>query len=327
MPRVLGLDFGTLSCRVLCLDLDRPGELLEGVAPFRHGVLSSSLPGGRELPGGDWALQDSGDYLEAAELALERCLPRGDARREQVIGIGVDCTASSPLPARASGEPLSCELPGEPHAYVKLWKHHRAEPWVARVREAPEAETWLKNYGGQLSCEWLLPKALELAGEAPEIWQRTERFVEAGDWIVQQLTGNWTRNLCAAGFKGMWAGEWPEPAALARLDPKLEGFVSEKLQGELLPPGVKAGELTVEMAERLGLPSGIAVSAATIDAHSGLLGMGIRGPGTLGMIMGTSACQLWLSPEERHIPGVMGVVRDGILPGCYAYEAGQAAVG
>ncbi|MHC4815636.1 MAG: FGGY-family carbohydrate kinase [Planctomycetota bacterium] len=172
-----------------------------------------------------------------------------------------------------------------------------------------------------------MPKAVELAENAPGIWNEAGCFVEAGDWIVQQLTGNWTRNLCAAGFKGMWTGQWPDAQWLESLHPALAGFADTKLRGELLPPGTKAGTLSAKMANELGLPAGIPISAATIDAHSGLLGMGIRSAGSFGMIMGTSACQLFLDKEEKIIPGVMGVVRDGILPGLYAYEAGQAAVG
>jgi L-ribulokinase len=327
MPYALGLDFGTLSCRALLLNLEDPQDICEGACAFQHGVMSGHLPDGTKLEGGDWALQDAGDYLPAAKVALKDCLSEDDPRRQDIVGIGIDFTASSPMPTDVGGTPLSREHPGEPHAYVKLWKHHRAEPYVEKILRHKGAERWLRNYGGQLSCEWLVPKALELADSAPWIWEQTDCFVEAGDWVVQQLTGNWTRNLCAAGFKGMWTGQWPDAQWLESLHPALAGFVNQKLRGELLPPGRGAGTLRKEMAKDLSLPAGIPISAATIDAHSGLLGMGIRNAGSFGMIMGTSACQLFLDKEERIIPGVMGVVRDGILPGLYAYEAGQAAVG
>jgi L-ribulokinase len=327
MPYALGLDFGTLSCRALLLNLDDPKDIREGSCAFEHGVLSEWLPDGTRLEGGDWALQDASDYLPAAHAALADCLAHDDPRRQDIVGIGIDFTASSPLPASVEGIPLSKQHPGEPHAYVKLWKHHRAEGCVERIQRHAGADRWLKNYGGQLSCEWLVPKALELAENAPAIFEEADCFVEAGDWVVQQLTGNWTRNLCAAGFKGMWTGQWPDARWFEGLHPAFSGLRDHKLRGELLPPGTRAGSLTATMAKQLGLPAGIPVSAATIDAHSGLLGMGIRDAGSFGMIMGTSACQLFLDKEEKIIPGVMGVVRDGILPGHYAYEAGQAAVG
>ena len=327
MSYALGLDFGTLSCRALLLNLDDPKDIHEGTCAFQHGVMSEQLADGTKLEGGDWALQDAGNYLPAAKAALADCVPKDDRRRQDIVGIGIDFTASSPLPTAADGTPLSAKHSGEPHAYVKLWKHHRAEPYVERIQAHTGADRWLRNYGGQLSCEWLVPKALELADNAPQIFGEADCFVEAGDWVVQQLTGNWTRNLCAAGFKGMWAGQWPDAQWLESLHPALARLVDEKLRGELLPPGTKAGTLTETMARELDLPAGIPISAATIDAHSDLLGMGIRNAGSFGMIMGTSACQLFLDREEKIIPGVVGVVRDGILPGLYAYEAGQAAVG
>ncbi len=327
MSYALGLDFGTLSCRALLLNLDDPEDIREGTSPYAHGVMSQRLADGTLLEGGNWALQDAGDYMPAAGAALEACVAKSDPRRRDIIGIGIDFTASSPLPTDIDGVPLSVKHPGEPHAYVKLWKHHRAEPYVERIRRHTGADRWLRNYGGQLSCEWLIPKALELAENAPHIFAEADCFVEAGDWAVRRLTGNWTRNLCAAGFKGMWAGQWPDASWLETLHPALAGFVDQKLRGALLSPGTRAGTLTAAMAEELALPVGIPVSAATIDAHSGLLGMGIRDAGAFGMIMGTSACQLFLGREEKIISGVMGVVRDGILPGFYAYEAGQAAVG
>ena len=327
MSHALGLDFGTLSCRALLLNLEDPTDIQEGNYSFRHGVMSEQLPDGTQLEGGDWALQDAADYLPAARAALEDCVGQDDPRRKDIVGIGIDFTASSPMPTDADGVPVSARRPSDPHAYVKLWKHHRAEPWVEKIQKHAGADRWLRNYGGQLSCEWLVPKAMELAENAPDIWKEGDCFVEAGDWMVQQLTGNWTRNLCAAGFKGMWTGQWPDAGWLESLHPALAGFADTKLRGELLPPGTKAGTLSEKMAKQLGLPAGIPVSAATIDAHSGLLGMGIRDAGSFGMIMGTSAYQLFLGKEEKIIPGVMGVVRDGILPGLYAYEAGQAAVG
>ncbi|MEE2886386.1 MAG: ribulokinase [Planctomycetota bacterium] len=327
MAYSLGFDFGTLSCRAFLLNLDDPRDTSSGVAAFEHGVMSEALPDGTELPGREWALQDATDYLQAARAALANCLSAGDPRRRQIVGIGVDFTASSPMPTDTAGRPLSADYPSEPHAYVKLWKHHRAEPWVERIRNAPGAERYLEHYGGQLSCEWLVPKAFELLESSPAMWNATGRFVEAGDWIVQQLTGAWTRNLCAAGFKGMWCGSYPDAGFLSAMHPEFGRLASEMLDGELLPPGCSAGTLTAESAAWFDLPAGIPVSAATIDAHSGLLGMGVSRAGAFGMIMGTSVCQLFVAPEHRVIAGVMGVVEGGILPGLFAYEAGQAAVG
>lgn len=330
-PYALGLDFGTESARALLVRVEDGWEAATAVFAYPDGVIDERLPGGRELPP-DWALQNPGDYLAAVEDVVPRVLGQAGARPEEVVGIGIDFTACTPLPTRSDGTPL-CFLPAlrdEPHAWVKLWKHHAAQPQADRITEvaADRQEPFLPLYGGRLSSEWLFPKALQLFDEAPEVFEVAERFVEAGDWIVWQLTGREKRNSCAAGYKALWqkGSGYPDRGLWEAVRP---GFarVMDKLAADVTPVGTLAGGLTVEWASKLGLAAGLPVAVATIDAHAGLPGSGASRPGVMALIMGTSICHMLLAREQRLVEGMAGVVEDGILPGYFGYEAGQASGG
>ncbi len=331
-PRfVLGLDFGTQSARALLVRIPDGREVGSAVYPYSHGVLDSAMPDGSPLPEG-FALQHPGDYLEALEKTVTRVLEESGVPGKDVLGLGIDFTACTPLPVLADGTPL-CFLPEfakEPHAWVKLWKHHGA------VREAEDLNRafqearapWPARYGGAVNLEWILPKMLETRRKAPSVLERAHRFLEASDWVVWQLTGKEVRGSCAAGYKGCWLGDgYPPEEELARADPSLPGLVDRLLGKEFLPAGRPAGGLTGEWAARLGLEEGTPVSAPIIDAHAAVPGCGVAEPGRMVIILGTSGCHMMLGTEEILVPGIQGVVWEGILPGFYGYEAGQAALG
>ena len=177
---LIGLDFGTETARGVAIEAATGRQVAHHTHPYRHGVMAATLPNGRVLPPA-FALQDAADYVEAAEAIL-----RAVGRDRTVAAIGIDFTASSPLPARADGTPLSAFHPDEPHAYVKLWKHAAAQPQAEAINARGGA--FLANFGGKLSGEWLLAKAAELEAAAPNLWAEADRFIEAGDWLVWQLT-------------------------------------------------------------------------------------------------------------------------------------------
>jgi len=329
---VIGVDFGTLSARAVVCDTENGRVLGEAECAYAHGVMDAALPDGTQLPP-DWALQHPADYLSALESAVRGAMEKSGAEREAVVGIGVDFTASTVLPVRRDGTPL-CMLEAyahEPHAYVKLWKHHGAQAEADRMNEAAHArgEAWLNDFGGRISCEMALPKLYQVLREAPEIYAAMDDWMEAGDWVIWQLTGERQRSHCAAGYKSFYRkGEgYPPKAYFAALDARLEHAAEEKLSAPVIPAVSRAGALTQEMAVRLGLCPGIAVAAAMVDAHAGVIGAGLSRSGQMLGIIGTSACYMTLGDTKRHVPGIFGVVEDGILPGCFGYEAGQSCVG
>jgi L-ribulokinase len=248
------------------------------------------------------------------------------------VGIGTDFTACTVLPVLADGTPL-CELPelaDRPHAYVKLWKHHAAQGQADRINAlaAQRGEPWLPRYGGKLSSEWELAKGLQLLEEDPEVYDRTDHWVEAADWIVWQLCGTYVRNACTAGYKAVLQdGEYPSAAFLGALDPRFATFVDDKVRQPIGALGDLAGRLTAQAAAWTGLPEGIAVCVGNVDAHVAAPAAQAVEPGQLLAIMGTSTCHVMSSDVLAEVPGMCGVVDGGIVPGLYGYEAGQSGVG
>ena len=329
----LGLDFGTESVRAVLVDLSTGLPGAAAVIAYPHGVIDQRLPGVETRLPPEWALQSSTDWLDTMEQAIRQVLAERRVDAACVIGVGIDFTSCTVLPTTADGTPLhvlaACR--DEPHAWPKLWKHHAAQRQADRVNAlaTERGEPWLARYGGRISSEWVIPKALEMLEETPAVYAAAERIVEGADWVVWQLTGILVRNACAAGYKATWhkSSGYPGPAFLADLHPGLADLYTERVGGPVVAPGTPVGGLTAAWAERLGLAPGTPVAAPIIDAHAAVLGGGVSRPGTLFIMMGTSSCHLLLAEREVLAEGVSGVVEDGIVPGLFAYEAGQAAVG
>ncbi|GAB3267056.1 ribulokinase [Nocardioides dilutus] len=330
-PCVVGIDFGTLSGRAVVVRVSDGEELGAATHDYPHAVLDQALPSGRRL-GPDWALQVPDDYRDVLRHAVPKALELSGVDPADVVGIGTDFTACTMVPTLADGTPLS-ELPewaDEPHAYVKLWKHHAAQPQADRITAlaGKRGEGWLPRYGGLISSEWEFAKGLQVLEEAPEVYAAMARFVEAADWIVWQLCGRYIRNACSAGYKGILQdGAYPTPGFLAELNPGFAGFVSDKLAHQVGQLGEVAGGLTAQAAAWTGLPEGIAVAVGNVDAHvTAPAAQAIR-PGQMVAIMGTSTCHIMNGESLHEVPGMCGVVDGGITPGLWGYEAGQSGVG
>ncbi len=323
---VIGLDFGTLSARALLAETDTGRVMASAESVYPHGVITEHLPEG-------WALQHPQDYLDALYALIPEVMKTAGIRAQDVAGIGLDATACTAFPVDSRGIPLcfQAEWKNEPNAYAKLWKHHAAQRRADRITAIARErkEPWLSLYGGKVSGEWGLPKLWELLDEAPRLYQAMHTWIETGDWLVWQLTGRETKNLCAAGFKHFYAqGKgYPDASFYTAVDPRLERLIPEKYGAPVLAPGQKAGGLTGKMADRLGLCPGIPVSAASVDAHAALPAAGICRPGDMLAIIGTSTCVMTLAQEAKPVPGICGMAKDAILPGFYACEAGQSCVG
>jgi L-ribulokinase len=328
---LVGVDFGTLSGRAVVVRAADGAELGSAVFDYPHAVLTDALPGGTPL-GVDWALQVPGDYVEVLRHAVPAALAQAGADPARVVGIGTDFTACTMVPTRADGTPLSEteRFADRPHAYVKLWRHHAAQPQADRINQlaARREETWLPRYGGLISSEWEFAKALQILDEDPEVYAATQRWVEAADWIVWQLTGAYVRNACTAGYKGILQdGHYPDREFLAELDPRFADFVSTKLDQPIGQLGAPAGTLCARAAQWTGLTPGIPVAVGNVDAHVTAAAGNALAPGQMVAIMGTSTCHVMNGSELRVVPGMCGVVDGGIVAGLWGYEAGQSGVG
>lgn len=332
MPYTIGVDFGTESGRALLVDVADGREIATAVFPYPHGVIDQHLPGSSKPLPPDWALQDPRDYLDVFRHTIPAVLQESGIDPRDVIGLGVDFTSCTILPTKADGTPL-CVLPeyrDQPHAWVKLWKHHASQPQADQITETARRmnQSWLNRYGGKISSEWLFSKALQILQEAPEIYAATERIIEAGDWVIWQLTGIESRSACMAGYKALVQdGHYPPREYFAALDPRFADVVETRMQTQFAKLGDSAGGLTAEWAALTGLREGLPVAVAIIDAHVANPAVKATKPGQMVMIMGTSTCQIMSSGQLSEVDGMAGVVMGGIVPGLYGYEAGQAGVG
>jgi len=329
----IGVDFGTESGRAVLVDVTDGREVATDVYQYTNGVIDEKLPGTDLLLDPDFALQDPNDYLDVFRKTIPAVLQESGVSPEDVIGIGTDFTACTVLPTKADGTPL-CFLPeyrNNPHAWVKLWKHHAAQPEANQLNSIASelGYDFLGRYGNKISSEWFFPKIWQTLDEAPEIYAAADRYLEAADWVVWRLTGVETRNNCTAGYKAIWSKKdgFPPNAFFKALDPRLENVVDEKLSRRIAFLGDRAGTLSAEAASWTGLKEGTAVAVANVDAHVSVPAATVVEAGRMVIIMGTSNCHMVLGDSENIVPGMCGYVEDGIIPGFIGYEAGQSCVG
>jgi L-ribulokinase len=329
----IGVDFGTESGRVLLLDLSTGQEVAVKPVRYASAVIDRELPSSGDRLGADWALQDPDDWVAVLEEGVPAVLEQAGVSGKQVVGLGIDVTSCTVLPVDEDGTPLCNHgrFRDRPHAWPKLWKHHAAQPVADRLTEVAQerGEEFLSRYGGRISSEWYFPKLIEVWCEDREVYDCCAAFVEATDWIIWHLTGRERRQLCTAGYKAFYdpeSGGIPDSGYFEAAYPGF-GDPTAKLGTEFAALGTRAGALRGEVAEKLGLPTEVAVAVGNVDSFVSVPGAGVREPGVFVTVVGTSICDMVLARDEVRLEGITGVVRDGILPDLYGYEAGQVAVG
>ena len=328
----IGIDFGTLSGRAILLDTTDGSVLATSVYEYPHAVMDRSLPDGTPLAP-QFALQHPADYLEVLERTVPTVLRDGGVSPDEIAGLGIDFTSCTLLPIGEDGTPLCFEekYQSEPHAYVKLWKHHASQPEADRITAVAKerGEAWIDAYGGKLSSEWALPKIYETLNHAPDVYADAVRFCEAGDWLSLVLTGRETHAAAFAGFKFSWDAErgYPSDDFFCAVDPRLGGIVGTKLSAKIDLVGGLAGTLSARGAKLTGLSEGTPVSLPTLDAEAAMPALGVVEPGVLMAIFGTSGAQIVHHKEKKDVAGVCGYVMDGVIPGLCTYEAGQSGLG
>lgn len=326
----IGIDFGTLSARAVALDVATGEEIGESVFAYPHGVMDRQLPSGKKLPP-QYALQHPQDYLDALKNVIGGVLEHVD--KEAVCGLCIDFTTSTVLPVDETGTPLCFQaaFADDPHAYVKLWKHH------GPVKQAKEFDTvavrrqesWMVNCGGTTSSEWLFPKILETLQESPATFEATHRFYEAVDWLSLVLTGEETHNPCMAGLKGYWDSEtgYPSNEFLCEVDARLDGIVGTKVCAKVNRVDELAGYISETGAALTGLCPGTPVAMPIGDAHAAMPALNIAGQGEGMLIVGTSGVIMVNTPDIPNVPGICSQVYGGVYPGVCTVEAGQAGLG
>ncbi len=337
----IGLDFGTNSCRALLVDISDGRELATHVFKYPSGeagvIIDSSDP--------NLARQNPADYLQGIQVTVKEVIKKAKGAQskfsvDNVIGIGVDTTGSSPMPVDVNGVPLCFneKFKDEPAAMVWLWKDHTSYAEAKMITETASKmkPEYLAKIGGVYSSEWFWSKILHCQKENKNVLDAAYTFVEICDWIPAVLVGDTEpdhlkRSVCAAGHKAMYNKEWggfPDAELLKVLSPELADFRWRMAEDAFLSDE-KVGYLNTDWADRLGLSTKTAVAVGAFDAHMGAVGAGIK-TGTLVKILGTSTCDIMVWPNNKqlaNIPGVCGIVNESVMRGFYGIEAGQSAVG
>ena len=341
-PRyAIGVDFGTNSVRALVVDIRDGREVAVSVFGYPTGedgvILDPSDPA--------LARQSPADYIDGFLHTVREAVKSASSADpffapEAVVGIGVDTTGSTPIPVVRDGTPLAFlpEFHDNPAAQAWLWKDHTSAAEAAEITAAARAQgvPYLGRCGGSYSSEWFWAKVLHCKRTATAVFDAAYSWVELCDFIPAYAAGcldpiRMKRSVCAAGHKAMFAVDWgglPSAEFLASIDPEL-ARLRYRLYSEALPSDHLAGHLCPEVAKKVGLPPGIAIAVGAFDCHHGAVGAGIK-PGTLVKVVGTSSCDLFVAPRGAtlsNVPGVCGVVMGSVIPGVYALEAGQSAVG
>lgn len=336
----IGVDYGTNSVRTLVVDLRDGREVASKVFNYPSGEAGILL----DPKDPNLARQNPADYIEGFYVSVRGAVAAAKRtpgfRPENVVGIGVDTTGSTPIPVDAAGTPLALKPAFKKNlaAHAWLWKDHTSHAEAAEITEKARShpDGYLLKCGGTYSSEWYWSKILHCKRTAAKVFAAAASWVECADFVPAFITGNTnpatlSRGICAAGHKAMYHEQWgglPGKAFLESLDPDL-ARVADCYAKPALPSDRKAGNLMAEVAKRVGLPAGIPVAVGAFDAHMGAVGAGIR-PGTLVKIIGTSTCDMMVAPMDgqlANIPGVCGIVPGSIVPGMYGLEAGQSAVG
>ncbi|MGN6643109.1 MAG: ribulokinase [Verrucomicrobiota bacterium] len=336
----IGLDSGTNSVRALIVNVANGAEIAAAVWTYAHGTQGVILNRDPNL-----ARQHPADYLTGAEITIKEALAtaaknvRGFSP-DQILGIGVDTTGSTPLPVDAQGQPLAFQKRFENHpaAMAWLWKDHTSVDEAAEITALARKlrPQYLAKCGGTYSSEWFWSKILKCLRTAPQVFNAAHSWIELADFVPAALTGTqhpdqFVAGVCAAGHKAMWNAKWggyPDKQFLSKLNPKL-GALRDRLTPRVDTVDKAVGGLTADWADRTGLDAGIPVAVGAFDAHLGAVGSGVA-PGALVKIIGTSTCDIAIASNKKKladVPGLCGIVDGSVLPGYFGLEAGQSAVG
>lgn len=329
----LGLDYGTKYCHAILVDVGN-GKLVASVDyPYPHGIISGRLPNSDITLEDDVLLFHPSDLITTLKRAIPKLLRESQIDPQQLIGIGVAFAGSIVLPTTSDGTPLALleDYAHNPDAWPRLWHDRSAQPKADRITQmaAERFETFLDRYGGKIDAEWFFPKVWDLWDRSSSIYHAANRIIEASDWLVWQLTGVETRNISAAGYKALWSKSegFPLETFFGALDSGLANVVDEKMKREITPLGQQVGELTEEAAQWMNLIPGIPVAAGMLNNQAAVPGTSVVDPGNMAILMGDHFRHFVLSDKAYRVPGMSGMVEDGIVPGHIGYEADQIGSG
>lgn len=316
----IGIDLGSAAARLVLISIENGTEICSFSVKYKHGNIGLSF----NLPS-TAVIHHPQDYLDVIYIGIPALIRMSGISCDKIISLGIAGTTSTVLATDAYGTPMCFfeKYKTHPNAYIKLWKDHSAQNEADLLNIILE-----KTNLGKISAEWLLPKAIYVLNNDPELYNEMDKFIEVSDWLVWHLTGNELRSSSQASFTSLWSRNkgFLDPNILKQVDERLFSFTSEKLAPDFYPPTKSAGFIKEEKAQKLGLGRFVIVSVASIDAIATFPALGVTSQGKLISVIGTSSCHMLLSNITKEIPDVTKV-KDAIFPGYNTYISDQVAVG
>jgi len=329
----IGIEFGNETVTALLVNVSNGNCINAATYHYTHGIITEKLPETDVKLGPGWALHHPRDYITALKRTVPQLLKGNSVDADQIIGIGISFADSTLIPTTSDGTPLALleDYKDNPNAWPKAGRHTAAKDKANQITQlaAERFETFLDRYGGQINAEWFFPKVWETYEESSSIYHAADRLIEGCDWVTWQLTGVESRSIAAAGYKALWSKTegFPLETFFGSMAPDLANVIDDKMLREITPLGQQVGELTEEAARWMKLPPGIPVTTGTLNNQAAVPATGVVEPGNMAILLGTRFVHLILSDKEHRIPGMVGMVQDGIIPGHIGYEAGQASGG
>lgn len=326
----IGIDYGVRSVTAILVDVSNGKSTASATYTYSNGIITDKLPNTEIKLEEGWALQHPKDYISALKRTVPKLMSESGVNPDQIIGIGTAFAGSTLIPTTADGTPLALleDFAKEPHAWPKHSHHKAAEEKAQLLTKiaADRFETFMDRYGGKINPDWFFPRVWEIFDDSSTVFNAADKLIEASDWIVWQLTGVESRNICAAGYKALWSKSegYPLETFFGAMDPDLANIVDEKMNRDISHLGHQVGELTEEAAQWMDLEPGIPVASGNLSNHAAVPGATVAEPGKMAIILGADFFHIILSKKENRVPGLCGMVEDGVVPGLFAYQACQA---
>ena len=318
MLTVIGLDYGTRSARGILVDVETGRVICSHTIRYSRRMMHHDLA--------------SADEYESVLKQLLKAVIQPEYGKT-VAGICIDATSLTMVPLASDGKALSSHSGFENrfHAQIKLWKYHGAQKQAEEALKMAETlnEPFLKRTGGYISCEWMMPKLMEICDEDPEVYSEMDLAMDLCEFLTYRLTGTLTRSMGSMNYKGLWAGDLGFPTD-SYLDGLRSGFSAKYkrlLRGRVVPPGEASGILKPEISRELGMRENVAVAAGVLDGHTALAALGALQDGNAALVAGTSNVLTLLTKQLRDIRGICGIAKDGMVAGLYGIDAGQSGTG
>ena len=327
----LGFEFKTKTAEAILVDVNNGKTVASAINNYQYGLITKKLPGTDIELNPHWSLHHPNDYINALKRTVPKLLKESQVQPNQIIGIGIAFEGSIIIPTLKDGTPLALvdEFKNEPHAWPKHWKQQTAHDKAEQLTQiaVDRLEIFLDRYGGKIEPECFFSKVWEIFDESPNVYHAADRLIEATDWIVWQLTGIESRNISAAGFKALWSKSegFPLETFFGAMHPNLSNIIQEKMMSEISPLGTQIGTLTESAASWMKLTPGIPIAAGMLSNYAAVPAATVIEPGKMVLILNDSLSQIVLSDKEFRIPGILGMVKDGVIPGFISFETGQSS--